>query len=510
MSKNTKTIIFFTLIFLAILIFSLRLLYLNSIKSSAPNSITINGYQSETKYDNIKVYTLEESQNDKRSLLHIAYPVTENKIINLKLEEMSQEFIDEYKKTAIGQELAYQDYIQKTGQVAMTLRTEYIQHFDISFANDKYLLLNFDQYRNTGNTGNDKVFSVLFNRETGENLLLASLFINDDYLEILSKKSRLLLNKRNTEVADSIDFENNEEKMEWLDVQTKMLNAGTEATSDNFNSLSISDDKELIVIFDKYQVGPGSDGIVKVKIPLSELADILVPEVKKIFDININIEQENTNIKKDDKLSETNTLDCSQEKCVALTFDDGPSFYTDELLDILKENNVPASFFVLGRSAKIQPETIRRIVEEGHLLGNHTWDHKNLTKLSPEAVQKQISDTDDLIKKLANYDISFLRPPYGSYDDKLLKSINKTVVLWNIDPEDWKDRDTELIIERMSQAEAGSIILAHDIYQTTIEAIPELIKNLKQKGLQFVTVDKLFTPEDLKSGQALRHQGVLL
>jgi peptidoglycan/xylan/chitin deacetylase (PgdA/CDA1 family) len=167
---------------------------------------------------------------------------------------------------------------------------------------------------------------------------------------------------------------------------------------------------------------------------------------------------------------------------------------------------VTASFFILGRSAKIQPDTIRRIVREGHVIGNHTWDHKDLTKISIEAIHKQISDTDELIKKITNYDISFLRPPYGSYDDKLLKDINKTVILWNIDPEDWKDRDTELIIERMSQAEAGSIILAHDIYRTTIEAIPQLIKNLKQKGLQFVTVDKLFTPESLKGGQVLRHQ----
>ena len=506
MSKKTKTIIFFTFIILIILFFSLRIIYLNSIKGSTPNFITINSYQSETKYDNIKVYTLEESQNDKRSLLHIAYPVTENKMINLKLEEIAQDFLSEYKGIAKDQELAYQDYIQKTGQVAMTFRTEYIQHFDISFANDKYLLFIFDQYRNTGNTGNDKITSVLFNRETGENLPLASLFNSDDYLEVLSKKSRLILNKRNTEIAESIYFENDEEKTEWLDVQTKMLNAGTEATSDNFNSLSISDNKELIIIFDKYQVGPGSDGIVEIKIPLNELYQILSDEVKNIFDVVNDSKQENISVEKDNELNKLNAIDCSKESCVALTFDDGPSVYTDRLLDILKENNVTASFFILGRSAKIQPDTIRRIVREGHVIGNHTWDHKDLTKISIEAIQKQISDTDELIKKITNYDISFLRPPYGFYDDKLLKDINKTVILWNIDPEDWKDRDTELIIERMSQAEAGSIILAHDIYRTTIEAIPQLIKNLKQKGLQFVTVDKLFTPESLKGGQVLRHQ----
>lgn len=180
---------------------------------------------------------------------------------------------------------------------------------------------------------------------------------------------------------------------------------------------------------------------------------------------------------------------------MALTFDDGPSIHTEGLLDLLKENNVLATFFVLGRSAKIQPDTIRRIIADGHVIGNHTWDHKNLTTLSPEAVQKQISDTDNLIKEIADYEINLLRPPYGAYNKSLQKIINKAIVLWSIDPEDWKDKDVKIVTERMSKAEAGSIILAHDIYPSTIEAIPLVIENLKNKGLHFVTINELLPPK---------------
>lgn len=508
MNKTLKIIglFLFFIITSALLIFLLKLASLkHKLNINQPAKLT-NISQEETKYENINVYTREERDNDGRSLLYVSYPVTENEAINLELKKKSQIFIDEYKTVAQSQEKAYLDYLKKTGKIAVSMITEYIQHFDVSFASDKYLLFVFDQYKSTGGTGSDDSISVLFNRETGKELALSSLFSTDNYLEILSDKSQKILNERMANEAKLLDFTNEEAKTQWLERGMEQIKAGTKTNSENFDSLSISDNRELIIIFDKYQVGPGSDGAVKVKIPLSEISQILSPEVKKIFEIRNTPPKENNPGNEGTEASPSSSIDCSKEKCVALTFDDGPSVYTDNLLNILKENNIKASFFVLGQSAKIQPDTIRRMVQEGHVVGNHSWDHKNLTKLSSEEIQKQLSDTDKLIKKIANYNTTLLRPPYGSYNANVLASVNKAIVLWNIDSEDWKDKDTDIVAERISQAKANSIILAHDIYPSTIEAIPQVIANLKQKGLKFVNIYELFAPEILEKRQVVRYR----
>ena len=128
-----------------------------------------------------------------------------------------------------------------------------------------------------------------------------------------------------------------------------------------------------------------------------------------------------------DKDSGNKKINCLVDKCVALTFDDGPSIYTDELLDILKENEVKATFFVLGRSAKIQGDTILRMVSEGHDVGNHSFDHKDLRSLDEEGLAFQIKETNNLISSLSDYEVKLLRPPYGAYNEELLKKIKKNM-----------------------------------------------------------------------------------
>lgn len=129
-------------------------------------------------------------------------------------------------------------------------------------------------------------------------------------------------------------------------------------------------------------------------------------------------------------------VDCSVAHCVALTFDDGPSIYTAGLLDILKEENVKATFLILGRSAKIQRDTVRRIAKEGHETGSHSWDHKNFKKLGSEEIQTQLANTDAVISELIGKNTPFFRPPYGAYTHEMLTDSNTPFILWNIDPED--------------------------------------------------------------------------
>lgn len=506
-----------TLYLLIVIILGIGLgyfIYANFIKT-IPEDVIISAIE-KTKYDNISVYTQENKLNDDRSLLHASYPICENEAINLTIRALSSEFISEFERVASEQEGFYQGYREETGQEAVSSRAEYSQHFDVSFASDKYLLFTIYQYRSTGGTGSDDVVSLFFDRQSGEQLSIAHLFSSDSYLEIIAKKSREILEAKLKDRAIRSDFENDKYYQEWLDMGVLQIKNGTEEKLENFNSFEIAESGDLVIIFDKYQVGPGSDGIMSAKIPLVELADILSEEIKTFFDIKETekkqLEKEDVKgdeVKADLSVSE-NKINCKIDKCVALTFDDGPSFYTDKLLDILKENEVKATFFVLGRSAKIQSDTISRMVLEGHDIGNHSFDHKDLKTLNSDEVERQIKETNDLIAGISGYKLKLLRPPYGAYSKELITMIDMPLILWSIDPEDWKDRDRDLVLARMSEARAGDIILAHDIYPSTIEAIPELITKLKARGLKFVSISDLVGEENLKAGAVIRSQSQIL
>lgn len=278
-------------------VFLLKFFYLNI---GSHEEAILNSRKEDTKYENIQVYTREEYQNEKRSLLHLSYPVTENKSINLILENKAQLFIDEFKDIAKKQEQAYQDYIRDTGKQAASFGTEYVQHFDISFANDKYLLFIFDQYRSTGGTGDERSFSLLFDRQSGQEIPISSIFSDDNYLEILSLKSQKILTDRVRGEAADMVFKTSDERLDWTDMCIKQIIIGTEPLSKNFDSIVISENNDLVIIFDKYQVAAGVDGMVRIEIPLEEIFDILSLELRETFDIkndnfkDVNLENKST------------------------------------------------------------------------------------------------------------------------------------------------------------------------------------------------------------------------
>lgn len=512
--KKINSNIFYLLIAIILGIGLGYFIYANFIKT-IPEDVIISAIE-KTKYDNIRVYTQENKLNDDRSLLHASYPICENEDINLTIRVLSSEFISEFERVASEQEGFYQGYREETRQEAVSSRAEYSQHFDVSFASDKYLLFTIYQYRSTGGTGSDDVISLFFDRQSGKQLSLAYLFSSDNYLKILAEKSREILEKKLEDRATRADFDNEKHYQEWLEMGVLQIKNGTEAEPENFNSFEISDENNLVIIFDKYQVGPGSDGVMRAEIPLVDLADILSEEIKTFFNIKETKkkEPEKEDIKADEAKSNTslkeNEINCRVDKCVALTFDDGPSIYTDKLLDILKENEVKATFFVLGRSAKIQRDTISRMVLEGHDIGNHSFDHKDLKTLNSDEVESQIKETSDLVAAIGAYNIKLLRPPYGAYSQELLSIIDMPLILWSIDPEDWKDRDKDLVLARMSEAKPGDIILAHDIYPSTVEAIPELITKLRARGIKFVSISDLVGEKNLKAGAVIRSQSQIL
>lgn len=487
-----------------------------------------------SKYENVWVKAIEEVENDGRSLLRVSYPFTEHEEINARMEAVTQAFIDEYRSTAAEIEAAYQEYKAETGKEAATFVTHFRQHFDVSAADESLIFFGLVRSINTGGTGNAYVVGYIFDRRSGAELALSDLFLDESYLGRLSALTREALAKRvsKEELASDLD---------WVE-------DGTAPAAGNFDNILLRTDGTFLVRFDKYQVAAGVEGVVEVALPLDDIADLLKPEVRELLGIESEAEESGTGvIETDATFAEAEvvyafdgarslassamvlttlssghsfagpgaallqrfgpgrqesslwdeSVNCQVVACVALTFDDGPSFYTEGLLDILKEHDVRATFFVLGTQVRIQSETVARMFREGHQIGNHTWDHPNLTNMPDDQIQEQLRLTDDLIAQLIGGPTPFLRPPYGAYNDRVLAASGLPIIFWSVDPLDWRDRDAAIVAARIMEAPVGAIILAHDIHKSTVDAVPAIIDAIRGRGIQFVTVTKLFEPQEL-------------
>src|SRR5436309_11816507 len=182
---------------------------------------------------------------------------------------------------------------------------------------------------------------------------------------------------------------------------------------------------------------------------------------------------------------------------IAMTFDDGPSAtLTPKLLDILAAHYIKATFFVIGENVAEHPEIVVRAAREGHEIGNHSWSHPNLAKMSEEAVRSQLRRTDDAIKSATGVRPTLLRPPYGSITARQKRWIHDEfgyqITLWDVDPYDWKRPGPSVVCNRiLKETRPGSIVLSHDIHPGTIEAMPSTFDQLQAKGFKFVTVSEL-------------------
>jgi len=177
---------------------------------------------------------------------------------------------------------------------------------------------------------------------------------------------------------------------------------------------------------------------------------------------------------------------------VALTFDDGPGQYTGRLLDCLEENNAKATFFMLGQNVEKYPEYVSRQKELGMEIGNHSYNHPSLIKIDLEDAKKQIDSTNTAISNIIGEGATLMRPPYGDYNSEVLSMIDVPAILWDLDTLDWKTKDTQNIIDTtLNNVADGSIILMHDIHETTVAAVETIIPELIKQGYKLVTVSEL-------------------
>ncbi len=212
------------------------------------------------------------------------------------------------------------------------------------------------------------------------------------------------------------------------------------------------------------------------------------------------------------KRAEAAPVDCAQVKCVALTFDDGPSPYTDRLLQILRANNAPSTFFLIGNKVAANPEGAKRIADAGMEVASHTWEHPNMTTIPPELIAGQLTKANDAIAAATGVTPTLYRPAGGLSNDAVrsaAKRLGMAEILWDVIPFDWvNDANTAATIDVLkAQIKPGSVVLFHDTYSSTVDLVYQFLPVLKANGYHPVTVSQLLGPRAAGSSYGSRENG---
>ena len=287
-------------------------------------------------------------------------------------------------------------------------------------------------------------------------------------------------NKSNKKFLTMEDLINDLESLDY-EIKKELLEKYQDADMDYLSNVSYDyftvDDENLTLYFNPTEIKSNHDELIYLDIPLDSL-DLLI-DIDKSKDEELYFSIKKKNIAADDKV-------------VALTFDDGPSKYTESILDVLKKYDACATFFVVGNRVPFYGDILRRTLNEGSELGNHSYDHKLLTRLSKEDFQDEVNKTQEAIKKFTGFTPTLFRPTYGGYTNALKSYTDLRFVLWDVDSRDWEVKSKEKILKNvLPNVKSGSIILMHDGLKYGLNALEDIVKDLKNDGYKFVTVSEL-------------------
>lgn len=247
------------------------------------------------------------------------------------------------------------------------------------------------------------------------------------------------------------------------------------------------DDQNLTIYLGPTILKEPTYELIYLDIPLNSLKLLIDIDKTENTDNYINIKKKN--IDYDDKI-------------VALTFDDGPSKYTNKILDVLKKYDACGTFFVIGNKVDFYDETLNRMIKEGSEIGNHSYNHKWLNRLSEQEFKDEINKTQEEVKKATGFTPKLFRPTYGGYSDKLKSYTDLVFILWDVDSSDWKVKSKEKILNNiLPNVKNGSIILMHDNHQYALNAIEPVVKALQEKGYKFVTVSELLEIKKIRENE---------
>ena len=386
--------------------------------------------------------------------LKIDYPDVENKKIKNKIDE----YVTKQKEDFLNNVKDVEDLEQPKYDFNLSVNVN--DYKDITHV---YMLT----YAYTGGahyTRDDT--SLYYDNKTKEFVDLKYFFKDDEAFKKLSSIAYYYVLKLEDKTFDEL----------WV-------KRGTDPTIDNYRHFNFKDEG-LEILFPPYQIASWADGEIKITIPYEEINDLLKEEYR-----NTSKEEEVVSI-----IPEVRDLTKYQDKkLIAFTFDDGPSeTNTNYLLDNLYKYDAKVTFFVLGSRVNSNKETIKRAYLEGNAIGSHTYNHRNLNLLSDVALMDEVKKTNEAIKEVIGTSPTLLRPPYGNLTDHGKELANMSIVLWNIDPLDWKYKDKNRVAQEIIEhAHDGAIVLVHDIYKSSVEGALLAMEELQKEGYAFVTINEM-------------------
>jgi len=199
------------------------------------------------------------------------------------------------------------------------------------------------------------------------------------------------------------------------------------------------------------------------------------------------------------------------EPVVALTFDDGPhALYTAEILDILNEHNVKATFFVVGYNVRLYKDLVRDIYMSGHEIGNHSYSHEPFSKMSNEDILVDLARSQKILKEITGVYPKYFRPPYGRLtqsQEAFVSGYFDELIKWSLDPKDWEEdaKSGTILVSILEDVQPGDIVLLHSDKRETIKMLPALIENLLHRGMQFVTISELRQLDSIEEKRGVTH-----
>ena len=459
-SQNRKKL--FIIIPFLILLFSAGLFgiyFLNQSRSrqtTAPSDEKY--YFADSKYSGIRSKFV--TRDNKREKVSIEYPITENEKINRLISESIDKIDRDFQNTVL---------LATVFDKPMTETISYQVTHNTSEALS--IVINIKQDMNGAHPASMTQFWT-FDKKSGEVVGLA------DFTEQSDEAAEAIISAAKNSISQTIKQRQQPE----IDLN-EIINK--EALS---NFIITNNGNSLAWPLGQASLLPSSYGELTITVPISSASKYLQnPTARKFANIPKPAEKP-----KPAPAAPTPTV---ANKTIALTFDDGPGPYTEKLLDILDKYDAKATFFLIGSKVSARANTLRRMQSRGHQLGNHSWSHPELNKISAEQLASEIDQTNNAIKQAVGTKPNIIRPPYGAFNRAVLEQFRQrgmSAVVWSVDTRDWADRNSEIVCSRaVAGARNGAVILMHDIHPTSVNAVPCVLNSLKQQGYSFVTVQNL-------------------
>ena len=420
-------------------------------------------YFADSKYSGIRSKFV--TRDNKREKVSIEYPITENEKINRLISESIDKIDRDFQNTVL---------LATVFDKPMTETISYQVTHNTSEALS--IVVNIKQDMNGAHPASMTQFWT-FDKKSGEVVSLA------DFTEQSDEAAEAIISAAKNSISQIIKQRQQPE----IDLN-EIINK--EALS---NFIITNNGNALAWPLGQASLLPSSYGELTITVPISSVSKYLQnPTARKLANIPKPPEPKPAPAPAPAAPTPAPT---TGNKVIALTFDDGPGPYTAHLLDILDQYGAKATFFLIGSKVSGQASVVRSIQARGHQLGNHSWSHPELPKLSVDQIAGEIDRTNEAIRQATGVKPSILRPPYGAVNGVVLEQLrlrNMSSILWSVDTRDWADRNSQIVCSRaVAGARPGAVILMHDIHQTSVNAVPCILSSLKQQGYSFVTIQRL-------------------